>query len=186
MIKEFLKYFLGYIKCKKHNIKCIGKCYIGGGKIINNGNFILGDSTIIRPSTDIYLHQVESTLKIGDNTEIGNHSTISSFANIIIGNGVLTGPHVFIADHNHKYSNPCIPIYKQGIEIKSNACLTIDDGTWIGTNTVIIGNVHIGKNCVIGANSVVTKDIPDCSIAVGCPARVIKKYNFDKQCWERI
>lgn len=185
-MKDFIKYILGYIKCKINNIKCIGKCYIGSGKIINNGNFILGNKTIIRPSTDIYLHTKESNLKIGNNTEIGNHSTISSYANIIIGNGVLTGPHVFIADHNHKYTDPNTPIYEQGIEIVHNASLQIDDGTWIGTNVVIVGNVHIGKNCVIGANSVVTKDIPDFSIAVGCPVKIIKKYNFNKQCWERI
>ena len=51
----------------------------------------------------------------------------------------------------------------------------IGDDTWIGTNVVIAGTVEIGKHCVIGANSVVTHDIPDYSVAVGCPAKVIKK-----------
>lgn len=50
----------------------------------------------------------------------------------------------------------------------------IGDGSYIGINTVIVGNVKIGKHCVIGANSVVTKDVPDYSVAVGIPARVIK------------
>ncbi len=64
--------------------------------------------------------------------------------------------------------------------------VVIDDDTWIGTNAVIVGNVHIGKHCVIGANSVVNKDIPDYCVAVGAPARIIRKFNFSKKCWERI
>lgn len=53
--------------------------------------------------------------------------------------------------------------------------VSIGDDTWIGTNVVIAGTVEIGKHCVIGANSVVTHDIPDCSVVAGCPARVIKQ-----------
>lgn len=59
----------------------------------------------------------------------------------------------------------------------------IGDGSWIGTNVVVVGNVHIGKHCVIGANSVVTKNIPDYSIAVGVPAKVVKKYDFIENKW---
>lgn len=97
--------------------------------------------------------------------------------------GVLTGPHVFIADHNHNYLNPFVHIYKQGVLAELNSCVHIGEGTWLGTNVVIAGNIKIGKQCVIGANSVVTKDIPDYSVAVGIPARVIKRYDFDKKEW---
>lgn len=62
----------------------------------------------------------------------------------------------------------------------------IGDGSWLGTHVVIAGNITIGKHCVIGANSVVTKDIPDYSVAVGIPAKVVKRYNFDTKCWERV
>ena len=62
----------------------------------------------------------------------------------------------------------------------------IGEGSWLGTKVTVVGNVHIGKHCVIGANSVVTKNIPDYSIAVGIPARVVKQYNFETKCWERI
>lgn len=185
MIKRFIKEFLGFIKCKRHNIKCIGKCYIGGGKCINNGNFTIGNNVTIRPSTDIYIHKKTSSLTIGSNTEIGNHSTLSAYCDIQIGDGVLTGPHVFIADHNHNYENPNKPIYTQDVKILPNAHVKIGDGTWIGTNAVIVGSVQIGKNCVIGANSVVTKDIPDYSVAVGSPAKVIRRYNFENKRWER-
>jgi len=59
----------------------------------------------------------------------------------------------------------------------------IGEGSWIGTKVSIIGSVRIGKHCVIGANSVVTKDIPDFSVAVGAPAKVIKRYDFERKEW---
>lgn len=62
----------------------------------------------------------------------------------------------------------------------------IGDGSWLGKNVVVIGNVSIGKNCVIAANSVVTKDVPDYSIAAGIPARVIKRYDFDRKEWVKL
>ena len=63
--------------------------------------------------------------------------------------------------------------------------MEIGDGSWLGTHVVIAGNVKIGKHCVIGANSVVTKDIPDYCVAAGIPAKIIKKYNFDTCTWDR-
>lgn len=62
----------------------------------------------------------------------------------------------------------------QGI-VQKGQKVSIGDGSYIGINSVIVGNVKIGKHCVIGANSVVTKDVPDYCVAVGCPARVIKE-----------
>lgn len=185
-MKTLVKYLLGFFKCKIYKIEHKGKCYITSGKVRNRGSIIFGNDVIIRPSTDIYTHVTTSKIVVGDKVEIGNHSTISAYNKIVIGDNVLTGPHVFISDHNHKYTDPNIPIRNQGVMIKNNACLQIDDGTWIGTNVAIVGSVHIGKNCVIGANSVVTKDIPDYSVAVGMPCRVIKHYDFDRKEWVKI
>lgn len=99
---------------------------------------------------------------------------------------MLTGPHVFIADHNHQYEDIKKPIYLQGARHNKGDRIEICSGTWIGTNAVIVGNVRIGKNCVIGANSVVTHDIPDYCVAVGAPARVVKKYNMTSCQWESV
>jgi len=93
---------------------------------------------------------------------------------------------VHIADHNHNYLNPTIHIYKQGVLAVENGRVHIGEGTWLGTNVVIVGNISVGKQCVIGANSVVTKDIPDYSVAVGIPAKVIKRYDFEQQQWIKI
>ncbi|HEY0895880.1 MAG TPA: DapH/DapD/GlmU-related protein, partial [Sphingobacteriaceae bacterium] len=63
--------------------------------------------------------------------------------------------------------------------------VVISDNVWVGANAVITPGVTIGKHVVIGAGSVVTHDIPDYSVAVGIPARVVKKYNFDLKSWEK-
>ena len=63
--------------------------------------------------------------------------------------------------------------------------MIIEDESWIGANTVITSGVHIGKHCVIGAGSVVTKDIPDYSVAVGNPTKVVKHYDPCGQQWKR-
>lgn len=129
-------------------------------------------------------------IEIGEKSEISMFSRIASMGYVKIWNNVLTGPHVFIADFNHEYKNPNKPIMYQGNHfIPSNdgmPTLIIGDGTWLGTNVVIVGNVKIGRNCVIGANTVVTKDIPDYCVAVGTPAIIVKKYDFDKKEWIRV
>ena len=67
-----------------------------------------------------------------------------------------------------------------------NKPVHIGENVWVGAGTVIVPGVTIGKNSVIGAGSVVTKDIPDYSVAVGNPAKVIKRYDINKQKWIRI
>lgn len=69
----------------------------------------------------------------------------------------------------------------QGI-VQKGQKVSIGDGSYIGINAVIVGNVKIGKHCVIGANSVVTKDVPDYCVAVGSPAKVVKRYNENGWC----
>ena len=101
---------------------------------------------------------------------------------IIIGKKVLTADKVYISDNLHSYEDVTIPIIDQ--KIKQINHVEIGDGTWIGENVCILG-VKIGKNCVIGANSVVTKDIPDYSVVVGSPAVIIKKFNITANRWEK-
>jgi len=90
---------------------------------------------------------------------------------------------VYITDCDHEYRNIDVPVIDQGI-VQRGQKVSIGEGSYIGINTVIVGNVTIGKHCVIGANSVVTKAIPDFSVAVGSPAKVIKR--FDQQLKEWI
>lgn len=99
---------------------------------------------------------------------------------------VNIGPFVFLTDHNHNFENPDVPIKDQGISVKSGANLVIGEGSWLGTKVTVVGDVHIGKHCVIGANAVVTKDIPDYSVAVGIPARVVRQFDFLTGEWKKV
>ena len=124
-----------------------------------------------------------SILEIGDGSKIGNFNHIVATEKIIIGKKVLIADKVYISDNIHCYQDIFTPIIDQ--KIKQINHVEIGDGSWIGENVCILG-AKIGKNCVIGANSVVTKDIPDYSIAVGSPAVVIKFFNMINNKWEKI
>lgn len=114
------------------------------------------------------------TVRIGAGSEIGERCRISIANSLNIGEKVLLSPNVYITDCDHEYRDLEVPVIDQGI-VQKGQVVSIGDGSYIGINTVIVGNVKIGKHCVIGANSVVTKDVPDYCVAVGSPAKVIKK-----------
>ena len=122
-------------------------------------------------------------LEIGEGSTIGNFNHIIASKSIIIGQNVLTADNVYISDNLHGYEDIETPIKKQPIVQKKE--VYIGDGSWLGENVCVIG-ASIGKHCVIGANSVVTKDIPDYSIAVGSPAKVIKQFDFKENKWVRV
>ena len=125
----------------------------------------------------------KAKLIIGKRTRIGLYSHIVSTRSVIIGNNVEISPRVYISDNIHGYYDIEIPCRDQQIIQKKD--VFIGDDSWLGENVCVIG-VTIGKHCVIGANSVVTHDIPDYSVAVGAPAKVIKRYNFENNKWERV
>jgi acetyltransferase-like isoleucine patch superfamily enzyme len=156
-------------------------------KIDGLENMSIGDNVIIEYKT--WLAAVSHTganeccLEIGDGSIIGHFNHIYSTKSIKIGKNVLTADKVYISDNMHGYSNISLPILKQPIIQKGE--VEIGDGSWLGENVCILG-AKIGKNCVIGANSVVTHDIPDYCVVVGAPARIIKKYNHENKVWEKI
>lgn len=99
---------------------------------------------------------------------------------VILKSGTGLGQHVFISGFNHGYKDASKNSSEQELDKRP---VIVDEDSHIGANSVIVAGVHIGKRCQIGAGSVVTKDIPDYSIVVGNPARVIKRYDFEKQEW---
>lgn len=115
-------------------------------------------------------------LLIGNYTSFGDNCYITCANKIVIGNNVLIGDNVFITDNFHGRSskNECnIPPAER--ELWSKGPVIVEDNVWIGRNVSIMPDVTIGRGTVIGANSVVTKDIPEFSVVVGSPARVIRK-----------
>lgn len=128
-------------------------------------------------------HGASRTLCVGDGTIIGHFCHIVANHNVYIGQDVLMADRVFISDCKHKYEDVDIPVIKQ--EIQNLNKVYIGDGSHIGENVCIQG-ASIGKHCIIGANSVVTKDIPDYSVAAGCPAVVKKSYDFTQKKWIKV
>jgi acetyltransferase-like isoleucine patch superfamily enzyme len=116
----------------------------------------------------------DPVVSIGDRCLIGRGSGIVGHLSIDIGDDVWTGHHIYITDQNHGYDDPDVPISRQ---VQPERPVRIGSGSWIGHGAVILPGSDIGRNVVIGANSVVSGVIPDHSVAVGAPARVIKRVN---------
>lgn len=184
MNRTVIKKFLSPLYKIKYRLHSDGWIYIGKHtKIVNPKHIYLGGNQIA-PYCLICPHG-DASIKLGRSVNIGMFSRLACINEISLGNNVLTGPNVFISDYNHAYENVEKPISAQG-NIGKNNKVIIDDDCWIGTNVVICGNVHIGKHTVIGAGTFVNKDIPSYCVAVGNPAKVVKKYNFDRGEWEKV
>lgn len=153
------------------NPKCI---FIGKGVVIQHQSWIASV-----PLTG----EKSSQLVIEDGAIIGNFNHIYATKSIVIHKKVLTADKVYISDNLHGYQDITIPVLEQ--PIIQNGIVEIGEGSWLGENVCVLG-ATIGKHCVIGANSVVTHDIPDYSVAVGAPAKVIRKYDFGKKEWINV
>jgi acetyltransferase-like isoleucine patch superfamily enzyme len=145
--------------------------------IMNERYIRIGSGTMIGPGVTLSAGMVpgqkcmfDPVVEIGDRCLIGKGSGIVGHLQIRIGDDVWTGHHVYITDQNHGYSDPNLPISQQ---TQPERPVTIGNGSWIGHGSVILPGTQIGAHVVIGANSVVTGVIPDYSVAVGAPARVI-------------
>ena len=88
-----------------------------------------------------------------------------------------------LASGNHNYENVEKRIDEQGV---STQTVVIEDDVWIGANSVILPGVTLGKHCVVAAGSIVTHSVPPYSICAGCPAKVIKSYDFETNEWEKV
>ena len=146
---------------------------------IMNERFIeIGSGTMIGPHVALSAGMVpgqecvtQPVVRIGDRCLIGRGSGIVGHLSIDIGNDVWTGHYVYITDQNHGYDDPALPISRQ---TQPERAVSIGDGSWLGHGTVVLPGTQIGRHVVIGANSVVSGTIPDYSVAVGAPARVVK------------
>jgi len=148
--------------------------------IFNERYIRLGRNTMIGPQCTLSAGMVpgqlciaDPVISIGDRCLIGKGSGIVGHFSITIGDDVWTGHHIYITDQNHGYEDVTRPISVQSMPEKA---VRIGNGSWIGHGSVILPGSDIGEHVVIGANSVVTGTIPPFSVAVGVPARVVKRY----------
>ncbi len=118
---------------------------------------------------------------IGDNTVIHPYIHIGAVQSVEIGRGVLIAARTYITDHDHDFLDPMDPPISNGRLLVSP--VHIGDYVWLGEGVMILKGVHIGARSIIGAGSIVTRSIPPHSIAVGAPARVIKRYDASAGRW---
>lgn len=156
--------------------------------IFNEQYIAIGSHTMIGPHVALSAGMVPGqecisspVVKIGDRCLIGRGSGIVGHFSIEIGNDVWTGHNVYITDQNHGYADVALPISQQTQPEKP---VRIGDGSWLGFGTVVLPGVNIGRHVAVGANSVVTTDLPDFCVAVGAPARVIRLW-VDGE-WQRV
>ncbi len=126
----------------------------------------------------------DPAIVIEDNCSIGYGSIVSGKNSIHLERDVLVGQHVIIQDHNHAYENVDVPIMKQGST--KGGRIRIGEGSWIGRGAAILcsrGELTIGRHCVVSANSVVMRSIPDYSVVFGTPATIIRQYDPEKRAW---
>lgn len=148
----------------------------------NDGRITLGSAFIRRllvkgftgcKSHGLYINKnatISPTLVIGNNSGIGANSIIGR--GTTIGDNVMMGPECYIYTRNHAFSRTDVPMREQGMQ--DFKPVTIGNDVWIGARVTILPGVKIGNGCIIGAGSVVTKNLPDFAIGGGNPARVLK------------
>jgi acetyltransferase-like isoleucine patch superfamily enzyme len=140
--------------------------------------FSLGDHATIEDFCTV--NNGVGCVLIGANSRIGLGSVL--IGPVSIGSQVILAQNIVVSGLNHGYEDINLPIRLQKVTTKP---IVIEDEAWIGANAVITAGVTVGKHSVVAAGAVVTKDIPPYSIAVGNPARVIKRYNFETGIWEK-
>lgn len=133
---------------------------------------------------EVFGSEASVVLQIGSRTSIQPFVHIGVAVGVEIGEDCLFASYVYITDHDHFSPNPYIPVRKSDVLVA--APVRIGSGVWLGERVCVLKGVTIGDGAIVGAASVVTKDIPPRSIAVGSPARVVKRWNDDTNAWERV
>jgi acetyltransferase-like isoleucine patch superfamily enzyme len=149
-----------------------------------------GFTTGIGCRLEAYPINNQKTLFFGANFQMNDYVHITAMESVTIGNNVLLASKIYISDCSHgsysgdiNDSNPNIAPVDRSLFSKP---VLIEDNVWLGEFVSVLPGVTIGKGTIVGANSVVSKSLPEYVIAVGIPAKPIKKFNFKTNKWELI
>ena len=178
---RFMKGFQHFGRSSGASVDC---CFVGKANIRVGENCYFGKGCEVFAYTSHFATPLHSNLVIGDNVRITARCRITCAGNMTIGNNVLIASEVMITDHNHGMN----PLNEHGyspqpIIVKN---VQVEDGVWLGHRVCVLPGVTIGAHSIIGANSVVTHDIPSYSVAVGSPAKVVKQWNWEEGIWENV
>lgn len=153
------------------------------GKISFGNNCDVADYVVFAPLVSNCGQEYPSTITVGNNVHFGTQNRIAAKDSVVIEDNVLFAAFVHVTDHSHEYHDVSRPISLQGVMGKGK--IVIKEGSWLAFGCHILSGVTVGEHSVVAANSVVTKDVPAYSVVAGNPARVVSRYNFEKQSWEK-
>jgi acetyltransferase-like isoleucine patch superfamily enzyme len=142
---------------------------------LDDGRLQIGTNTLLEPSCWITIGG-SGRVRIGEGCFLNIGTMIAAVDEVTVGDHVMFANGCFVADSSHRYDDPSMPITWQGFSSKGPT--RIGSNCWFGVNCVVTTGVTVGERCVVGANSVVTRDLPPRVIAAGAPARVIREIDY--------
>ncbi|HEX8204717.1 MAG TPA: acyltransferase [Solirubrobacteraceae bacterium] len=142
-----------------------------------DGRLEIGEHTLLEPDVWITIAD-HGRVRIGEGAFLNRGVMVAADGLVEIGDHCMFANGCFVTDANHRFDDPDKPVTWQGFTSKGPT--RIGDNVWCGANVVVTSGVTIGERCVIGANSVVTTDLPAFSIAAGAPAKVLRRIEYEE------
>lgn len=142
---------------------------------LDEGRLTIGEGSHLEPGCWITMAP-EATIEIGAGTYLNRETMLAAQERIEIGNHVMLANHCFVTDADHRFDDPDLPVTRQGFIAKGTT--RIADNAWLGKGVVVTGGIEIGERAVVGANSVVTRDLPARMISAGVPAKPLREIEF--------
>jgi acetyltransferase-like isoleucine patch superfamily enzyme len=144
-------------------------------EMLADGRLELGAEVLLEPGVWLTAPR-PGRIRIGAGTFLNQNVTVAALDLVTIGEHCMFANGCMITDANHRFDDPQRPVPWQGFTSKGPT--RIGDNVWCGVHVVVTSGVTIGERCVIGANSVVTDDIPPYSLAAGSPAKVLRQISY--------
>ncbi len=142
---------------------------------LGEGRLEVGEGALFEPHVWLTAPD-DARIRIGGGSFLNIGVMVAAAGLVDIGEHCMFANGCFITDASHRFDDPDKPVPWQGFTSKGPTC--IGDNVWCGAHVVVTGGVTVGERCVIGANAVVTEDLPAFSIAAGAPARVLRKIEY--------
>jgi acetyltransferase-like isoleucine patch superfamily enzyme len=144
---------------------------------LRDGRLLIGRQTLLEPGVWLTAPG-DARITIGEDCYLNLGVMVAAISLVEIGDHCMFANGCFVTDADHRFDDPVKPVPWQGFTTKGPT--RIGDNVWCGANVVITGGVTVGERCVLGANSVVTADIPPFSVAAGAPAKVLRTIEYPR------